>query len=235
VGAGLDEIVVSLDGLQPVHDTIRGPGMYQAAINGIQALLRCRDGGSTGLPRVKVNYCISGSNCEGLSGFAARMLDRIGVDVVGFTHLNFVTEELSRLHNGRFAGEVTATPLSTGVDPNRVDTDALWGELLEIYRRFEPARVIFDVHFREKELLEAHYRSPGNFAGRHPCAEPWMSATMRANGDFLIRSRCIPYVAGNIREQTFGQIWRGERYRVFRRILKKEGFFPICARCCGSL
>ena len=105
-----------------------------------------------------------------------------------------------------------------------MNIDALWRQLVEIPRRFDPARIDFDVRFQDKESLAAHYLNPASFSGRQPCSEPWLSSTMRANGDILIRSRCIPYVVGNIREQTFDKIWRGEKYRSFRRILKRQDF-----------
>ena len=102
--AGVDEIVVSLDGLQAVHDTIRGPGMYQSGIEGIQAVLHWRAATGARKPVIKVNHCISGFNCAGLVDFADWMFDQIGVDVVGFTHLNFVTENASQLTTANLPG-----------------------------------------------------------------------------------------------------------------------------------
>jgi len=36
---------------------------------------------------------------------------------------------------------------------------------------------------------------------------------------------------GNIREGSFKEIWNGEEYRRFRRIVKERGFFPVCPKC----
>ena len=40
------------------------------------------------------------------------------------------------------------------------------------------------------------------------------------------------YSAGNINEQSFYDIWNGEKFKKFRKEMKK-GLMPVCTRCCG--
>jgi len=40
------------------------------------------------------------------------------------------------------------------------------------------------------------------------------------------------YVCGNVNDQDFYDIWHGDKYKEFRKKLKK-GLMPVCTRCCG--
>ncbi|MBN1127519.1 MAG: SPASM domain-containing protein, partial [Chitinispirillaceae bacterium] len=40
------------------------------------------------------------------------------------------------------------------------------------------------------------------------------------------------YTAGNINTQSFYDVWNGEKFKTFRREMKK-GLMPVCTRCCG--
>jgi radical SAM protein with 4Fe4S-binding SPASM domain len=40
------------------------------------------------------------------------------------------------------------------------------------------------------------------------------------------------YTAGNINEQSFYDVWNGDKFKTFRREMKK-GLMPVCTRCCG--
>jgi radical SAM protein with 4Fe4S-binding SPASM domain len=40
------------------------------------------------------------------------------------------------------------------------------------------------------------------------------------------------YSAGNINEQTFYDVWHGEKFKKFRFEMEK-GLMPVCTRCCG--
>jgi len=42
-------------------------------------------------------------------------------------------------------------------------------------------------------------------------------------------------VMGNVTRQPLLQIWNGEKYRDFRRVIKARGFFPFCTRCTNGL
>jgi radical SAM protein with 4Fe4S-binding SPASM domain len=40
------------------------------------------------------------------------------------------------------------------------------------------------------------------------------------------------FTAGNINTQSFYDIWNGEKFKTFRKEMKK-GLMPVCTRCCG--
>lgn len=236
VRLGADSVVVSLDGTEPVHDRIRGEGVYRRALAGVSALRRSREQAGSRKPRISANYCISNLNHGNLVEFATEMLRRERVDFVNFTHLNFVTAGASDAHNRRFADLGEATPVSVaGVDPALVDTDLLFEQVSRLRREFDDREVGYNTPLFDRERVRTYYHSPREMVARPRCLTPWQSATVSAHGDVIIRSRCFAYVAGNVAITPFLEIWNGEPYRRFRRELRRAGLFPVCYRCCGSL
>ncbi|PLX78563.1 MAG: hypothetical protein C0616_14070 [Desulfuromonas sp.] len=235
VRLGTDSVVVSLDGTEQVHDAIRGPGVYQRAMKGVRALLRCREELGR-LTRVSTNYCISNLNHAGLGEFAEEMLHRERIDFVNFTHLNYVTESASAAHNRTFADMGRATPVSVaGVSPDRVDVETLYDQIRRLRDQFTDDQIGYSAPLFSSNALRTYYHEPDRVVARSRCLTPWTSATVSAHGDVIIRSRCFEYVAGNVAMQPFLEIWNGEPYRRLRRRLRETGLSPVCLRCCGSL
>jgi MoaA/NifB/PqqE/SkfB family radical SAM enzyme len=49
------------------------------------------------------------------------------------------------------------------------------------------------------------------------------------NGDV---KPCREWVVGNVNQTPAMEVWNGEKFRSFRRLLAERGTLPICARCC---
>lgn len=70
------------------------------------------------------------------------------------------------------------------------------------------------------------------------CKRPWRHAVINQDGAVLAccyddRSQ---YVFGNLRDQTFRQVWNGQRYRRFRQaLLKGRSNLKTCAVCTEGL
>lgn len=67
------------------------------------------------------------------------------------------------------------------------------------------------------------------------CRVPWQQAQFMANGDMIIMTRCFHKVMGNIQENSFEELWNGQKMKSFREELHKVKMFPACTRCCGVL
>ena len=62
------------------------------------------------------------------------------------------------------------------------------------------------------------------------CQVPWQDSFVAHNGD--VHPCCVsPRILGNLRQQTFEEIWNGEQYRSFRRKLKSSDTNEECRRC----
>ena len=80
------------------------------------------------------------------------------------------------------------------------------------------------------EELEAYYHDD-HYQRRalKNCPVPRTAASISPRGTVI---PCLDLECGDLRRQSFVEIWNGERYRKFRRVSRKEGRLPVCHRCC---
>jgi MoaA/NifB/PqqE/SkfB family radical SAM enzyme len=234
INLGVDLITVSLDGPEEIHDQIRGDGVFKRAIEGIRLLKYFREKSDQKNIKISTNFTINDLNYRSLNEYATMMLQREQVDFITFIHAYYVTEQSSEAHNRRFSSLGKSSPANIKVfDPKKIDPHILWGQLKQLRQKFNYNQVRFNTEFASKENLFTFYKHPEDPTSKTECKMPWKSSTVLANGDVIINNRCFSYTTGNIHESSFSDIWNGERYRVFRRELKKAGTFPACNRCCG--
>ena len=69
--------------------------------------------------------------------------------------------------------------------------------------------------------------------GHNLCPVAWYFAQVEPDGDVTFCGDFPDYVIGNVRRQTFREVWAGEKANRFREKLAKEPL-PICNRCCGN-
>ncbi|OQA00468.1 MAG: S-adenosyl-L-methionine-dependent 2-deoxy-scyllo-inosamine dehydrogenase [Bacteroidetes bacterium ADurb.Bin408] len=66
------------------------------------------------------------------------------------------------------------------------------------------------------------------------CYKMWHTAVITWEGDVVpcCYDKDAEYVMGNLKEQSFRNIWRGEKYKRFREmVLSKRGIIPMCSMC----
>lgn len=232
VSLGLDTLRVSLDGTADLHNRIRGNGVFEKAMVGIEKVVAYRRKAGGAKPKIIINCTICDINQEHLADFADKILAVDGIDAIQFKHLYFITPEMSGCHNEKFSYLGLATPTNiVGIDLNAINSEIIWPQYQTLVR---DSRISFWPDLSKQEYIEAYYRRPSEFVKSKRCHTPWTSAHIQPNGTAIIRSRCFPYTVGNVLETPFMEIWNGERFRQFRReLLRNRGAFPVCPRCCG--
>lgn len=222
--AGLDEVFVSIDGTPDVNDVIRGiPGITNKALAGIKA---AKQNGIT----VIVNFTISNFNYNNITAFMG-LIRNVGVDLVIFSHLNWVDPTVAEVHNQKYGDIIPTTAASIiAVEPGEINT-------VELDRQLKDAKEYLDVIVNPDitgEELKRYYNNPFYFIKGSNCTAPWKTVHICANGDVLVSARCYSLVFGNIKERSIKDIWNDERFVAFRRTLRKnDGKLPACSRCCG--
>lgn len=71
---------------------------------------------------------------------------------------------------------------------------------------------------------------------KNRCARLWNSAVITWNGDVLpcCFDKNGQFVFGNLTNTTFAEIWKNEKYQIFRqKILKNRKLIAICNNCVG--
>ena len=69
--------------------------------------------------------------------------------------------------------------------------------------------------------------------GHDLCPVAWYFAQIEPDGDVTFCGDFPDYILGNVRKQTFTEVWTGDKAQRFREKLAKEPL-PICNRCCGN-
>lgn len=237
VDIGVDELSVSLDGTPIVHDRIRGVnGVYLKCISGIKRMQEYENDHKKKI-KVKINCCISNYNYNVLFDFMNNLAQEISIDEITFSHLNFVDEVMALKHNQKYLDTYpVTTSCIDSVDPKLIDCKVLWENICKIIENNFSVHIGFIPNlYSEKEVFN-YYNNPEYNINKNQCYVPWISTSIQANGDVIILARCcIKLNAGNIKEQKFHDIWRGEKLNEFRMQLKKDKVFPACTRCCGIL
>ena len=236
VELGLDEIIFSLDGPEEVHDEIRNrKGTFRRATSGITAVNRLKKERGTDRPVININSTIFDFNYHLLSEMA-EIADRLGARTITFHHLIFISrrtyEEHNRIFRELFGVESFDWAGFVEDELPNIDADVLIDEMHKLRRRRDlKVKVTFYPNFTDEEVRR-YYTSfdflPDSYKRR--CLSPWMVAYIFPDGS-VRPCLSLNLSVGNIREGSFKEIWNGEEYRRFRRIVKERGFFPVCPKC----
>lgn len=228
--AGLTRLNVSIDGPPELHNEIRGKkDVFQRATEGIKLFKEAAQKRGYN-PEVLVNCTIMNLNYTRLVDFYDSVSD-LPVDRINFVNMNFVTAQMAQAHNLKWGRKYPATVncLSDEVQPGQIDVERLSQEIQAVQAKGGD-RVTFLPLF-EKDELQKYFHKPMEFMGRVPCMSSWFIAQVMADGEVIPYTRCYHVPLGNVNEQSFMDIWNGEKAMAWRRDLRKQGRFPACTRC----
>ena len=232
VDAGLDSVMVSVDGPPDVHDRQRAvPGTFLRTKEGLDALLAARASRGADAPYVKVTCTITNENVSSLATLPTLFAD-LPLDEFTFQHLWFTdaaTADAQRaLFNELFGRDTTYLQGFVSRELPPVDVAALREQVASVKRKRWPFAVNFYPDLNERDL-NLFYDNPRH-QFRMKCFSRWLRADVLPDGTV---TPCLGLEVGNVREALFTDIWNGRAYRAFRGELAKRGVFPGCSRCCG--
>lgn len=218
---GLDRLWISIDGASPEsYATIRA-GDYFPGI--VQTLKRIQETGSP-RPALGIALVLMRSNLEELSEIQ-RLCREIGADQLFVTHLEAYSPDMDR--ETLYRDQV--------IQPSRAQPARLTGRLRglqssPLLSRRSPARIRGGE--AGKSLPVCPFIERGAVVVRwdgkvSPCL-PLLYRHSTYLGSWERRSE--PYHAGNIQEQTLGEIWEDPGYTALRQDLEAKAFSP-CTSC----
>ncbi|NVK64086.1 MAG: radical SAM protein [Flavobacteriales bacterium] len=232
VEAGLNELYISLDGLEETHNYIRGnKKSFQKAIEGIQFITSLK-----GAPSVSVFCVITEWNFEELVGFT-EFFRELPIKHVGFMHPNFVTEEMASVHNAMCGNHYPATHSNVEeTDMGKVDLVKLQAQISRIKSTEFPFTVSFSPELNSLEELEKFYLRPMEKIGRN-CSDVFKNMMVKTDGTVIpAHGRCYNLDVGNVYKDDLKTIWRSPVLSKLRLDLNKAGgLFPGCNRCCSGV
>ena len=235
-----DLVRVSLDGIEEVHDTIRGKkGAYSHAMEGLKELIQEKHRKGSETPIVGVCYTISNYNYFNLYGFM-EALDRENLldDIyINFNHLLYTTQwEIDEtIKCSTLFTELKCSSLDK-VALKKINIDKLKREIEKLYVRFPKER--YHYYFSpwlELDDIQPYYDPDIHMFAGTPCYLPWYAAQLDMDGNVNIYGHCILPNFGNAFKDGFFNAWNSPFARQSRLSLKSVGSFPGCNKCIGTL
>jgi len=237
VRAGVDMLMVSIDGIGAVHNEIRQEKRaWEMMMVGVDAVLEEKRKQKSARPYVNVLATISRDNVGHLEDIADWAKEKGGVDLLTYYYSWFTNEENGKKHVEVMRERFDVTPKSWEgyLFFRGLDAKTLQEEVRSIKSRNWPFPLMF-IPDLPIESIPEYYDHPDRRFGYGRCIQPWVVTEIMPNGDVATCRDYPDYICGNIQRNPILEIWNNDKYRQFRNSLKNDGLMPICARCCGLM
>jgi radical SAM protein with 4Fe4S-binding SPASM domain len=211
-------------------------GTFRSCIAGIQALCAERKRQASSNLAIFASTTLLPRAVSELPNLLRQLKDH-GVDHVFVAKLQHISKEQGEKHEQVFRELFQITPVSWKGFPRlqeagsseRVKTvvEELRNhpEFVGFVRWETPAWNSMD--------FARYYQNPASAApNNRACRFPWDAVSLHPNGDVSPCPDFPDFIAGNVNESAFGEIWNGDRFADFRKKLAAHGRFPVCTSCC---
>jgi len=227
-------IFVSLDAFRDVNDELRGKGAYDKVIAGFKAINREKEKQKSNYPFLGVVTVVTNKNYKDLENLTEATREyNIDIHVMNlgtYTNDNIVATQK------RFMKEKLDTDIdcleayNTGYNLG-IDGKQLHDILSNIQNKYH-GHSILPVPILNPEKTHTYYAELETPVRNH-CIVPWCQVNVNYNGDVHFCADYPDYILGNIKEQSFKEIYNGERANLFRKTIHEceGGMFPGCLRC----
>lgn len=228
---GLNDLFISLDGLQDIHNEIRGNKQsFQKAIEGIETLLAFNK-----RPKISIFCVITEWNVGHLFDFL-QYFKNFPLERIGFMHTNFTPEHIAEKHNEIFGLIYPATASNVEkTDVESTDLKLLWEQILKIKKHKWPFKVSFSPEIQSQEKLEEFYLNPEILIGKR-CFDAFSTIMIKSDGTVIpAHGRCYNLTIGNLYTTNLKEIWNSTLIANFRKtLIDNGGLLPACSRCCSA-
>ena len=247
VESGIDSIAVSIDGPPHVHDRIRGSaGSFEKAAAGVRAIAHWRKRLKRPLPMTIAILPVTELNMDAIAPAVEALrqwpLDTINVGLrwfvperVGAEYERVMREELGVAATSWKGFDFDWAAVAASKEEQMTSLVRLLKGLKR--RRFaDSARGLPWTSFVPDVPAAGVPEYFANFEetfGHNLCPVAWYFAQIEPDGEVVFCGDFPDYSLGNVRRESFREIWTGEKANRFRAKLAREPL-PICARCCGN-
>ena len=237
--SGIDEIILSLDGTEEVHDVVRNAeGTFEKLTQGVRDVAKLRNERGLTTPHLNINTTLYETNYRDLNGLVD-IAEDIGADNINFHHLLFINQQMYDQHNQIFKENFNQiTPDWAGFvwkELPDMDPEALLKSIEEVENRKSRVNVSIYPNYTPDEVRR--YYTGFEFEStsyKNRCASLWMTAYIMPDG--AVRPyHTMNFSPGSIRDDSFMTVWNNDIYRNYRRLVKRRKNFPVCAKGCTEL
>lgn len=221
---GLVAVGVSLEGPESVHEGITGiKGSYSKTLNGLKNLVAAKKARKAKYPLISLQVVIAPSTVK-YFGELYRMADVMGLNICNFitvnTNIYLQDLEATKGEGLEYCPEV----------PKDMDIAVLEEQLAELDRlsRHSKVQIRFSPSGITPQEIVRYFKGESR-KDNYACLGPWSKVAITPYGDVLV---CPFFKVGNIREKSFGALWKNVEAQKFRMRLKTHGLFKGCTQCC---
>ena len=227
-------IFVSLDGFRDTNDAMRGEGAYDRVMAGFKAINREKEKQKSNYPIMGVVTTVTNLNYQDLDKLVEASREyKLDVHII---NLGTYTNDRIVAAQRRFMKEKLNTDIdclegyNTGYN-NNIDGHKLHKILQNIHNK-DYGHPIITVPALTPEKIHTYYADLETPVRNH-CIVPWCQTNINYNGDVHFCADYPDYILGNIKAQSLGEIYNGERANLFRKTIHscEGGMFPGCLRC----
>ena len=232
----LDYLQVSIDGLEELHDRIRGDGFFVRAIDGLKKVREISN------LRIEINVTVTPLNYHEAFGLLCYIDGlRLEIDEVRFQFLDFVSKTMSEKHNVRHPNIYQGVTIDDkDVQLSDAQITLLKEQLNKIrnYKSISINKITMKPNMESFESISKYFSFDGApLRGHDLCYTPFTQLAINTSGDVYWHMRCYNnYKLGNVKESGVGDIFNGEKARYFREEFTRSNMcFEACTRCCGII
>lgn len=232
VDSGLDELNLSLDGKQGLHDQIRRmPGLFEKITCGLKKVNHFKAQKNRRKPLINLQCTINHQNYKYLEQMT-EVAAEIKADSLTFHNLIFLEPEiLDKQREYDTLLNCSSAEWKGFVFEPAIDPDVLYEKMKMIMSGKYSFAVDFYPNF-SGEQLRRYYRQAG-YGPNEPgmrCLGPWLVAYIFPDGE-VRPCLNLSYSFGNIKTEKFAELWNSQRAVDYRQLVKEKKIFPVCIRC----
>jgi radical SAM protein with 4Fe4S-binding SPASM domain len=228
-------IFVSLDAFRDVNDEIRGKGSYDKVVAGFKAINAEKKKQNSKYPMVlAIVTTVTNKNYLDIANLAEASRE-YGLDLHIFNLGTYTNDSIVAAQRDLMKKEFDTdidclegynTGYNTGIDGKKLH------KILEDIHSKDFGHPMLTVPVLNPEKTNTYY-SDLETPVRNHCIVPWCNANINYDGDVHFCADYPDYILGNIKEQSFKEIFNGERANHFRKAIhaSENGLFPGCLRC----
>lgn len=244
VDTGIDALHVSIDGDRESNNRVRGTSWaFDRAMEGLEAVARERKRRGLATPMLQVSFTMTRFNGpEGLRKLCGELKGRGLIDVLCVKASPiWIPEPMGRAYEKmvtKYFGAKEGVTSWQGFRENYSDWGERAREIAATIRELRSDGLDFYLdavpHVADADLPKMYTDYSFNL-GRTHCPIAYLEPTIDADG-FVYPCNLFtdePLAMGNVNRESIVDIWVGDRYETFRKMLADHGgLLPICNRCC---
>lgn len=220
--SGVDKLIFSVDGMNGVHDEIRGiPGSFDKVIRTISDLIATRRDRGLQSPEIDAHMTMMRGNVESLSPLS---------DLCRSMGINFSFQPYSESNEKSLRETISVLE---GVTANRYlpqDSTLRFTDEDLVRLKEELARLPLDFYSKLMSYFSAEELKKGLMPVKK-CYFTRNFVMLDPYGNVFPCTNLDSYKLGNVRSQALYEIWTGVKYERLREKLSRR-LFPLCVYCC---